>query len=84
GNQSFKEHKKHIQGEKAPCSICHDPHGISITQGTTVNNTHLINFDTSIVQADPKTGRLEFQDDGTRKGRCYLRCHGQSHSPKTY
>ncbi len=84
GDQSFKEHDKHIRGEKAPCSICHDPHGISITQGTTINNTHLINFDTSIVQADPTTGRLEFQDDGTRKGRCYLRCHGKSHSPKTY
>ncbi len=82
-DQSFKEHKKHIQGEKAPCSACHDAHGISSTQGNPTNNNHLINFDTSIVQTD-MMGRLRFEDQGTFKGRCYLRCHGVTHNPKSY
>ncbi len=83
-NQSFKEHKKHIQGEKAPCSACHDAHGISSTQGTSTNNTHLINFRTDIVQPSKKNGRLEFIDGGLRKGTCSLLCHGKDHDRKSY
>ena len=75
---------KHIVDEKTPCSVCHDPHGISYTQGTTTNNTNLINFDISVVLADPNTGRLEFEDLGTFRGQCYLECHGEKHSPKEY
>ena len=82
-NQSFKEHKKHIQGEDAPCVTCHDPHGISAGTGNTTNNAHLINFDVTIVQPNSK-GLLKFEDLGTRRGQCYLRCHGKDHNPKTY
>ena len=81
---SRKIHKKHVQEEKAPCNICHDPHGISASQGNSTNNSHLINFDTSVVSPDGKTGRLEFIDQGDYKGECYLRCHGENHSPKSY
>jgi len=83
-DDSFKEHKKHIQGEKAPCAICHDPHGIGAGQGTPTNNAHLINFDTSVVTPDSRSGRLEFIDLGNRRGECYLTCHGKRHSPKGY
>lgn len=83
-DRSFKEHDKHIVGEDAPCSVCHDAHGISSAQGSGMNNSHLINFDTSIVFTDPVTGRLEFQDLGTFGGRCFLSCHGKDHSPKEY
>ncbi|MBI5663133.1 MAG: hypothetical protein HZC46_13415 [Ignavibacterium album] len=76
-------HRKHIVGEKTPCNVCHDPHGISSSQGNSTNNTHLINFNTSVVSPDG-SGRLRFEDLGTFKGRCYLRCHGEVHSPKTY
>ncbi|MEF9425914.1 MAG: hypothetical protein L0956_01585 [Candidatus Mariimomonas ferrooxydans] len=82
-DESFKEHKKHIEGEDAPCSACHDPHGISLTQGNSINNNHLINFDITIVQPD-MMGRLRFEDLGTFSGRCYLRCHGENHNPKRY
>ena len=82
-DQSFKEHKKHIQGEKTPCSACHDPHGISSTQGNPTNNSHLINFDTTIVQPDSQ-GRFFFEDQGIFKGRCYLTCHGKRHEPLSY
>ncbi|MHC4359393.1 MAG: cytochrome c3 family protein [Planctomycetota bacterium] len=82
-DESFKEHEEHIE-DKIPCSACHDPHGISFIQGNSTNNSNLINFDTSIVFSDPDTGRLEFEDLGTFRGRCYLRCHGETHSPKEY
>lgn len=83
-DQSFRYHHEHITGQNTPCSVCHDPHGISSTQGNATKNSHLINFDTTVVLPDPTTGRLEFNDLGTRTGRCYLRCHGESHSPKSY
>jgi len=83
-DRSFEKHKKHIVDEKTPCSACHDPHGISYSQGTATNNSHLINFDTTIVFPDPDTGRLEFEDQGTFRGQCYLQCHGEVHSPEGY
>ncbi len=83
-DRSFDKHDKHVKGEDATCSTCHDPHGISSLQGTSVNNSHLINFDTSIVFPDPETGRLEFIDTGRFSGTCYLRCHGENHSPESY
>ncbi|MCP4005036.1 MAG: hypothetical protein GY725_12655 [bacterium] len=79
---SFDKHKKHFEEEDAPCSACHDPHGVS--DGTPSNNSHLINFDLSIVSADPNTGRLEFEDLGDNAGQCYLQCHGEDHSPESY
>lgn len=83
-NQSFKEHKKHIVDERAPCAACHDAHGISSAQGNTTNNSNLINFATSMVFPDPATGRLEFRDTGLFRGECFLRCHGTNHSPLRY
>ncbi|MBE0534223.1 MAG: hypothetical protein IH624_01040 [Phycisphaerae bacterium] len=83
-DESFSRHKKHIQDQKTPCSVCHDPHGISRTQGTAVNHSNLINFDANVVFADPDTGRLEFEDLGVFRGRCYLECHGEKHSPEEY
>ncbi len=84
GDESFSEHKKHIQKEDASCSACHTGHGIPSGQGTLTGNSHLINFDTSIVFPDPDTGRLEFRDTGRFRGECYLECHGEKHSPEDY
>jgi predicted CXXCH cytochrome family protein len=83
GNQSFPLHNMHVSGERAPCNICHDPHGISATQGNSTNNSRLINFDTSVVSAS-SSGILRFESTGTLAGRCYLRCHGQNHNPCSY
>lgn len=82
-DESFTQHQRHLK-EQIPCSACHDAHGISTAQGTATNNSHLINFDTSIVRSDPTTGRLEFEDTGTFHGRCYLQCHSKQHSPEEY
>ncbi|MEF9426041.1 MAG: hypothetical protein L0956_02290 [Candidatus Mariimomonas ferrooxydans] len=76
-------HRSHLEDAKAPCSACHDAHGISSTQGNFTNNSHLINFDITIVQPD-SLGRLQFQDTGTFTGQCFLRCHGINHTPKSY
>lgn len=83
-DESFKEHNRHLQVVKAPCSVCHDPHGISATQGSSTNNSNLVNFDISVVAPDPLTGLLEFQDLGPFTGRCYLSCHNHPHSPGSY
>jgi predicted CXXCH cytochrome family protein len=83
GNQSFARHKEHIQDEKTPCAACHDPHGISNTQGNSINNSNLINFDVKIVEPDSR-GRLKFTDQGRFRGQCFLNCHGKEHSPLRY
>ncbi|MDQ7086333.1 MAG: cytochrome c3 family protein [Acidobacteriota bacterium] len=83
GDNSFKEHRKHIDGENTSCLVCHDPHGVSATQGNATNNSHLINFDTDYVTPS-SSGILRFEDQGTFKGRCYLTCHGKNHNPKGY
>ncbi len=76
-------HDLHVREEQTPCSVCHDPHGISSLQGTTLNNAHLINFDTTVVFPD-STGRLEYRSTGTFAGECFLSCHGEDHSPESY
>jgi hypothetical protein len=82
-NRSFARHKEHIQDQQTPCAACHDPHGISNTQGNSFNNSHLINFDINIVGPDG-LGRLRFEDQGRFAGQCYLTCHGKEHLPAQY
>ncbi len=80
GDNTFKEHKKHIDDERTPCNVCHDPHGISNSQGISDQNTHLINFDVSVVSSNAG-GILKFVDTGLNSGYCMLRCHGKTHGP---
>jgi predicted CXXCH cytochrome family protein len=82
-DESFPEHDKHIRGEDTPCNVCHDPHGITITQGNTTNNSHLINFDTEIVLPN-QNGQLRFVDQGDQAGSCDLLCHGEDHDNFSY
>jgi predicted CXXCH cytochrome family protein len=77
-NESFKHHDKHVTGQNVPCNACHDPHGISSTQGNEINNSHLINFDTSIVSPN-SNNQLLFEDTGQQSGTCNLLCHGDNH-----
>jgi hypothetical protein len=80
---SFYYHKKHIIDERTSCNVCHDPHGISATQGNSTNNTNLINFATNVVTPS-SSGILRFDDQGQFHGRCYLTCHGENHNPLSY
>lgn len=76
---SFSFHDKHIRDLRTPCNACHDPHGISISQGNSTNNSYLINFDINIVSASGMN-EIQFVDNGTSKY-CLLRCHGRGHGP---
>jgi predicted CXXCH cytochrome family protein len=77
-------HSGHL-ANGAPCSACHDPHGVQDVPGGPGDHTHLINFDTRIV-SPLVGGGLEphFNDTGTHSGFCTLVCHGISHSGSTY
>jgi predicted CXXCH cytochrome family protein len=76
-------HRLHVVDQKAPCAACHDPHGISAMQGSALHNSHLINFNLSIVSAT-NTGRLEYEELGRFRGRCFLTCHGKLHDAVGY
>jgi predicted CXXCH cytochrome family protein len=76
-------HREHVVDQKAPCSACHAPHGISAMQGNAQHNSHLINFDLSIV-SPTNTGRLEYDVLGRFRGQCFLTCHGVLHNPFSY
>ena len=77
-------HNKHVRGESTACNVCHDPHGVN---GTTNNNTHLINFDTSVVSGGGMMGAggaPTFTDNGIFSGTCNLSCHGRNHMNFSY
>ena len=78
GDNTFKEHRKHIVDERTPCSVCHDSHGISSLQGNSTNNSKLINFNTSAVSS--YNGELKFVDGGQGNRYCLLKCHGENHN----
>ncbi len=82
-DQSFKSHRLHIVDEKTSCNTCHDPHGVSYTQGNSTNNSSLINFDITIVKENAMKD-LRYESTGRFSGVCYLSCHGSDHSPKAY
>lgn len=82
GRFARRVHNRHIIIGRMPCNDCHDPHGISSSQGNSTNNTHLINFRLDAVQE--LNGNLYFEDLGTYTGSCYLTCHGRDHGPTSY
>jgi predicted CXXCH cytochrome family protein len=79
---SFKYHYKHVVSVRTSCNVCHDPHGISSTQGNSTNNARLINFQTTVVT--PSGGILRFIKNPGGGGSCQLICHGKDHNPYTY
>jgi predicted CXXCH cytochrome family protein len=82
--QSFPLHRLHVVDERTPCSACHDPHGVSLTQGFGSDHTHLINFDLRIVSPEATTQQINFDDRGRFAGSCTLLCHGFAHVNSSY
>ena len=80
-NESFSLHQSHTVRLQAPCSTCHDAHGVSRFRGSGGDHTSLINFDLSIVQPvdSPAVNRIEYEDTGQYSGNCTLKCHGVNH-----
>lgn len=69
----------------APCSACHDPHGVNEGAGrATGSHTHLVNFDVRIVQPRPGSAFPVFDDTGSFSGGCTLVCHGVTHDGTSY
>lgn len=85
-DESFSLHRTHVVDQRAPCSACHDAHGIYRGQGSSTANSSLINFDLSIVsQADVQgTRSLRYEDTGRFQGSCTLTCHGVTHFNFSY
>jgi predicted CXXCH cytochrome family protein len=75
-------HRLHVVDQSAPCTTCHDAHGVSALQGNAINNAHLIDFDTSIVRA--ANGVIRYTSTGARSGNCTLTCHGETHTNFSY
>jgi predicted CXXCH cytochrome family protein len=82
-DDSFKGHRRHIVDARTPCSVCHDPHGISSAQGSSANNSRLINFDRAVVFPNG-LGKLEYVNLGVFRGECSLSCHGKDHNRESY
>ena len=70
-------HKRHVVDQRAPCSVCHDPHGVA--NDGNGDHTHLINFDQVVVQPYGTNLTPIFTDLGSRSGSCALVCHGRTH-----
>ncbi len=69
---------------QAPCSVCHDPHGVQDTSGgtgPTGSHTHLINFDAQYVSGVGGVGTPSYKDNGSHSGSCTLRCHDALGNP---
>jgi predicted CXXCH cytochrome family protein len=75
-------HSGHL-AKGTPCSVCHDPHGVTDNL-LTGSHTHLINFDIRIVLPKPGTNYPIFNDAGIFSGGCTLLCHGRLHDNETY
>jgi uncharacterized CHY-type Zn-finger protein len=69
-------------GNSTSCNTCHDPHGISSTQGDATHNSFLINFNTTTVTANGSANW--WNKTGTHSGNCTLTCHSHSHSGSAY
>jgi len=65
------------------CGACHEPHGISSTQGNSTNNSRLINLSSTDTKAIGTGATAKWYIDTTNKW-CYLSCHGESHNGCMY
>lgn len=87
GATSVSLHRVHLApltGSPAPCSACHDAHGVSAEAGGTAQaNAHLVDFDLAIAAPGP-LGGPRYQTLGPRAGSCNLTCHGRPHTDESY
>ena len=94
GDICYKCHSQSVVTRESPhnqesahlrygCKACHDPHGISATQGNVTNNSRLINLSTTD-NTPVGTGAAAKLYIDTVARKCYLVCHGESHNGRSY
>ena len=93
GDICYKCHSQSVITRESPhnrsahlrygCKACHDPHGISSTQGTAQYNSRLINLATADNVAVGTGATAKLAVDTTAR-KCYLSCHGESHNGRSY
>jgi predicted CXXCH cytochrome family protein len=71
-------HLVHVVRSAAPCSVCHDAHGVSSRAGTAQANAHLVDFDLNVVRPNA-SGLLRYRAVAPGTGSCALSCHGRAH-----
>jgi predicted CXXCH cytochrome family protein len=82
-DDSFPSHLKHVRDYTTSCATCHDPHGVSLSQASAGDSTHLINF--AVDEVVPNAaGELFFEDLGVFAGSCSLSCHNFEHDDLRY
>ncbi len=83
-NNAFADlHKKHVEGERAPCLICHSPHGPTDAGEPMVTFQYGIDRGMDIQFINGYDVSTSFWISGNR-GYCYIKCHGKDHKPKDY
>ncbi len=82
-SSAFPLHKEHVAQYQAPCSVCHDAHGVSAAKGTATNNAHLVDFDLNVVKSVAGAIR-PYTSTGAGSGSCSLTCHEHTHRDSTY
>ncbi|MBI2565560.1 MAG: hypothetical protein HYV63_00825 [Candidatus Schekmanbacteria bacterium] len=78
-------HDRHVKNREKMCVNCHDPHGSYAAP-------HLINFLTNAwyggttysITGAGSYSQPTFIDYGKYRGKCFLRCHGETHNPRCY
>ena len=93
GDICYKCHSQSVITRESPhnrsehlrygCKACHDPHGISSTQGTTQYNSRLLNPSTTD-NTPVGTGAAAKLYVDTVARKCYMNCHGESHNGRSY
>ena len=64
------------------CTTCHDPHGV--IGGNAGANRAMLNFDIGVATKSSTYYGYFYLGSGSGQKGCYLNCHGEGHSPRTY
>ncbi len=88
GNKAFNRfedlHDTHVRGEDTPCIVCHDAHAPHDSgEAGLIDFTFALDNGYDIQLIGGRTPSNAFYISGGQ-GFCYLRCHGQDHTPESY
>jgi hypothetical protein len=86
-NNAFGDrHQLHVADEQAPCILCHDVHrGFDAGEPGLIDLNYSVQHGYDIQFIDGKNGSTAFWlNAGQTEGNCYISCHAEDHTPKTY